>query len=200
MSNLILASSSPARHALLSRLKIPFMTISPNIDESRFQNEPPMDFVSRLSEQKAQTIAHQHPTAWVIGSDQICICDNVIWGKPLTLENARTQLSFFSGKTVYFYTGLCLTNLNSHQSFLDVIPYQVHFRSLQPSCIEDYIHSENILECAGSFKAEGLGIRLFEKMAGNDPTSLQGLPLIRLCDFLEWADFFNKPTPSNRLH
>lgn len=195
MSTLILASSSPARHALLSRLKIPFKTISPNIDESIIQNELPMDFVSRLSEQKAMTIAHQYPSAWVIGSDQICICDNIIWGKPLTLENAKMQLSFFSGKTVHFYTGLCLFNLHSHQTFLDVIPYDVYFRPLQPSLIEDYIHSENVLECAGSFKAEGLGVRLFEKMSGNDPTSLQGLPLIRLCDFLEWANFF---TPTNK--
>lgn len=188
---LILASKSPIRRALLTRLLVPFTSIAANIDERGYPDESYLDLVVRLSEQKAQAIAKDHPSAWVIGSDQICVCAEHIYTKPQIIENAINQLTFFSGKVVTFYTGLCLYNKNSYQSFIDVIPTIVHFRHLSTTQIRYYVEHEDVLECAGSFKAEGLGISLFEKIENSDPTSLLGLPLIRLCDFLEMAQQTN---------
>jgi len=185
MANLILASSSRYRKELLSRLGINFNTQSPNIDESTQQNETPSELVLRLAEAKARALVTNHPDALIIGSDQIATIDKHILTKPGNHENAVKQLTSSSGKQVIFLTGLCLFNSKSNVTQLDVITYSVTFRTLTDEQIDRYLKREQPYDCAGSFKSEGLGISLFEKMQGDDPSALMGLPLIRLITMLE---------------
>lgn len=184
MPQLILASTSPWRRALLEKLAIPFECAAPEVDETPLPGEAPRHLVSRLAQQKAQSLAHRYPAHLIIGSDQICVLDGEITGKPLTEENARQQLLKARGNIVTFYTGLALYNSATGHLQTEVEPFDVHFRHLSETEIDDYLRKERPLHCAGSFKSEGLGIALFERLEGRDPNTLIGLPLIALCQML----------------
>ncbi|ECH4664862.1 septum formation inhibitor Maf [Salmonella enterica] len=184
MPRLILASTSPWRRALLEKLTIPFECAAPEVDETPIQGEAPRQLVLRLAQAKAQSLAHRYPAHLIIGSDQICVLDGEITGKPLTEENARQQLLKARGNIVTFYTGLALYNSATGHLQTEVEPFDVHFRHLSETEIEDYVRKERPLHCAGSFKSEGLGIALFERLEGRDPNTLIGLPLIALCQML----------------
>ncbi|EBA9644317.1 septum formation inhibitor Maf [Salmonella enterica] len=184
MPRLILASTSPWRRALLEKLTIPFECAAPEVDEPPIQGEAPRQLVLRLAQAKAQSLAHRYPAHLIIGSDQICVLDGEITGKPLTEENARQQLLKARGNIVTFYTGLALYNSATGHLQTEVEPFDVHFRHLSETEIEDYVRKERPLHCAGSFKSEGLGIALFERLEGRDPNTLIGLPLIALCQML----------------
>ena len=184
---LILASTSPFRRELLARLGLPFAVRAPEVDETRQPGEEAPALVARLAEWKAQAIARQEPAALVIGSDQAAVLAGEIVGKPGDHERAVAQLRRASGRTVTFYTGLCLLDSASNQRQVTVEVFQVAFRQLTAEMIEGYLRREQPYQCAGSFKSEGLGIALFERLEGDDPTSLIGLPLIRLTRMLEAA-------------
>ena len=186
-SSLILASSSPFRKELLSRLHLPFDSLSPDIDESQLKAENPADYVKRLSIEKAQAIAVDHPDSIVIGSDQCAYLNGEILGKPGTHENAVRQLQKARNNEVIFYTGLSVLHLSSGFSAVDCIEYRVGFRELSDHQIEHYLSTEKPYNCAGSFKSEAYGISLFSYMSGDDPTAIIGLPLIRLISMLEAA-------------
>lgn len=178
--HIILASSSPYRKELLSRILKDFDAISPDIDETPFPDEEPIELVARLAQQKALAIAVNHPDALVIGSDQVCVLNNQILGKPGTMAKAIEQLKACSGQTVTFYTSLCVTNANETAQNTTVVATKVQFRQLSDTEIINYLEKEQPLDCAGSFKCEGLGIVLFEAIESKDPTALIGLPLIAL--------------------
>jgi MAF protein len=182
----VLASTSPYRRELLSRLALPFECSAPDIDERRRPDESPADMVRRLSEVKARAGAPPYQ-ALVIGSDQVATVGDEVLGKPGTHERAAAQLRRLSGNGVTFLTGLCLLNTATDEAQLDVIPFRVHFRLLGDKQIERYLRHDLPYNCAGSFKSEGLGITLFERMEGDDPTALIGLPLIRLTEMLAKA-------------
>jgi MAF protein len=182
---LVLASTSPFRRALLERLGISFVTAAPATDESPRPRETPQQLVVRLSEDKARAVAALHPKALIIGSDQVACLDGRVMGKPGNRERAIEQLSRASGKTVVFYTGLCLLNARTNQARGLCEPFRVYFRPLSQSQIVSYLDRERPYNCAGSFKSEGLGIALFERLEGDDPNALIGLPLIRLIRMLE---------------
>ncbi|MDM3278462.1 MULTISPECIES: Maf family protein [Citrobacter] len=184
MPQLILASTSPWRRALLEKLAIPFECAAPEVDETPLPGEAPRHLVLRLAQKKAQSLAHRYQSHLIIGSDQICVLDGEITGKPLTEENARQQLLKARGNIVTFYTGLALYNSATGHLQTEVEPFDVHFRHLSETEIEDYVRKERPLHCAGSFKSEGLGIALFERLEGRDPNTLIGLPLIALCQML----------------
>ncbi|MFK0570213.1 Maf family protein [Endozoicomonas sp.] len=182
--NILLASGSSYRKSLLERLNLKFHQASPNIDESPQPGENAENLTLRLSKEKALALATKHPNTLIIASDQCASLENTILGKPGSREKAIKQLSRCSGKKVTFYTGLCLLNTSTEQHQLACVDYSVWFRKLSSTQIATYIDRENPLDCAGSFKCEGLGITLFEKMAGDDPNSLVGLPLITLTTML----------------
>ena len=184
MQPLVLASSSPYRRALLDKLQLPYRCHSPEIDESRSPGENATQLVMRLAEEKARAVADQHPGSVIIGSDQVAVLNDTILGKPGTKQNAITQLQQASGQRVTFLTGLCTLDTRHNHIQTEVIPFHVHFRPLTTEMIENYIDKESPLDCAGSFKSEGLGIVLFEKLEGEDPNALIGLPLIRLISML----------------
>lgn len=181
---LILGSTSPFRKTLLERLNLPFATAAPDIDESPIEGETPESLVCRLAEGKAQAVANSHDNALIIGSDQVACIDGKILGKPGNRDNAIAQLENASGKRVTFYTGLCLLNSRSGNSQVLCEPFHVHFRPLERQQIERYLDHEEPYNCAGSFKSEGLGITLFERLEGDDPNALVGLPLIQLTTML----------------
>lgn len=182
--HLVLGSTSPFRKEILSKLGIPFETASPDIDESARANEKPQELVQRLSLEKAKAVARNYPNHLIIGSDQVAVLDGLILGKPGNFENARKQLTDASGKTVVFYTGLCLLNSSTGNYQLEAVPFHVVFRQLNGQQIERYLLREQPYNCAGSFKSEGFGISLFEKLEGDDPNTLIGMPLIRLIRML----------------
>ncbi|MDH5601761.1 MAG: Maf-like protein [Gammaproteobacteria bacterium] len=186
---LILASTSPFRKAILDKLGIDFDTASPETDETALKNETPQQLVERLSIAKAKAIADKVSDSLVIGSDQVSVIDGEIIGKPHTHENAVKQLQNASGKIITFYTGLCLYNSSTKQYQSEVVPFNVVFRELTDQQIENYLQKETPYNCAGSFKSEALGIVLFEKLEGDDPNTLMGLPLIRLVNMLEHENF-----------
>ena len=175
---IILASSSPYRQALLSRLGVSFQTDSPAIDEAPFAGESATDLVARLSKAKAQAVLTRHPDAVVIGSDQVACLGDAILGKPGNIPNAIAQLSQCAGRQVTFLTGLCVADRQRERYSLSRT--EVRFRRLTPEQIRRYVERELPLDCAGSFKCEDLGIALFEAITSDDPTSLIGLPLIQL--------------------
>lgn len=185
MHQLVLASGSSYRRALLAKLDLPFDYASPDIDESPRSNESAADLVTRLSEAKARALAARFPQALIIGSDQVAVLDDQFLGKPGDGERAFAQLQAASGKTVVFLTGLCVLNAATGEARTVVEPFTVRFRSLSDSQIRQYLAREEPYDCAGSFKAEGLGIALFESLSGDDPNALIGLPLIRLVDLLK---------------
>lgn len=183
--DIILGSSSSYRKSLLNRLSIQFNTVSPNIDESTLPDEMAEQLVKRLTLEKAKAVAVNNPCSLIITSDQVAVLKGEILGKPGNTVAACDQLSRASGQCVTFLTGLCLLNSYSGQHQIDVIPYSVYFRDLNDHQILAYVEKEQPLDCAGSFKSEGLGIALFHKMEGDDPTALIGLPLIRLVSMLK---------------
>ncbi len=182
---LVLASTSPYRKELLQRLHLPFETISPEVDETRQPGESAESLVARLAEAKARAVAETLHEGLVIGSDQVAVLEGEVLGKPGGHEQAVAQLQNASGKTVRFLTGLCVVNAATGNSQLEVVPFEVEFRTLTPEQIEHYLRREEPYNCAGSFKSEGLGIALFERLRGDDPNALIGLPLIRLTRMLE---------------
>lgn len=183
--NLILGSTSPFRRELLHKLGLDFGVDAPDIDETMHPGEQPEELVQRLALEKAKVVATRHNNSLVIGSDQVaCIGSNIL-GKPGNRERAIAQLTEASGQRISFYTGLCLFNSASGGSQLICEPFHVHFRRLNQGQIERYLDAEQPYNCAGSFKSEGLGIALFERLEGDDPNSLVGLPLIRLIAMLE---------------
>ncbi|MEA3277017.1 MAG: nucleoside triphosphate pyrophosphatase [Pseudomonadota bacterium] len=183
--SLVLASTSPFRRALLERLGISFTAAPPDVQETRLPQEPPKELVLRLSEAKAHAVAADYPEALIIGSDQVACIDGTVLGKPGDRERAIAQLTGASGRTLIFYTGLCLLNAVTGRVQTVCEPFRVHFRELTPAQIRGYVDRERPFNCAGSFKSEGLGIALFERLEGDDPNALVGLPLIRLIAMLE---------------
>ncbi|WP_341520763.1 nucleoside triphosphate pyrophosphatase [Pseudomonas sp. G.S.17] len=184
MLPLLLASSSPYRRELLARLRLPFVCSSPEIDESHRGDDSAIELVQRLAEEKARALANDYPDHLIIGSDQVAVLDGRILGKPHTFERALKQLTAASGRSVSFLTGLALLNSATGECQVDHVAFTVHMRLLDPARIERYLRAEKPYDCAGSFKAEGLGVSLFRATEGSDATSLIGLPLIRLVDML----------------
>ncbi len=184
MQALILASTSPYRRELLARLGLPFTVANPRTDESPLPNETPESLALRLAEAKARAVASEHPDALIIGSDQVATVDGLIYGKPGDHQRAVLQLRALSGKTVNFFTALCLYNARSGEADVRGVPTLVTFRHLSDGDIEAYLRREPAYDCAGSAKSEGLGIALLQSLSGDDPNALIGLPLIALCDML----------------
>ena len=185
MRKIILASSSKHRKKLLNQLKIKFTTKSPDIDESRRKNENVDEFVRRLSYEKALKVAKNERDSIVIGSDEIAVLGNKVYGKPLTKSVAIQQLQAISNKNIVFKTGLCVIDTSAHKKYLSLTNYNVKMRKLSIDEIHAYINKEDILNCAASIKIEGLAISLIEKTSGADPTSIIGLPLIKLRNYLD---------------
>lgn len=185
---LVLASSSEGRKMLLKRLKLPFETASPDINEEPIAHETAKDLSLRLAKEKAQAISKSHKEHWIIASDQVAECHGKFLSKPLSEAKAVEQLSFQSGKTVSFFTSLALLNSKTGDIQKDVAINTVHFRNLQKQEIENYVKIDQPLHCAGSFKSESLGVSLFERTTGEDPNAIIGLPMILLCNFLRNAE------------
>ena len=182
---LILASSSPARQQLLDRLMIPYFTHSPNIDETPRPAEHPQKLAYRLATAKALALQHLYPNHLIIGSDQVATLNGIDpIGKPYNRTQAFTQLKAASGNCLTFFTAVSLLNTQTGLQDTLVDSCKVHFRPLSDHQIGRYLDLEDVLGCAGSFKSEGLGAALFRQIDGGDPTSLMGLPLIKLCDLL----------------
>jgi len=182
---LILASGSKYRAELLSRLQLPFTGIAPNLDESALPDESVRALTQRLALAKARALVPQYPSRWVLGSDQAASTQGRILGKPGTVERAKEQLGFLSGKVVEFFTAVALVRDEQVFAALDITTVQ--FRVLNDSEIVRYLNAESVLDCAGSFKCEGLGISLFESIRSEDPTGLVGLPLIAVRRLLAQA-------------
>ena len=185
MKTLVLGSTSVFRQAILEKLNLPFQTAKPNIDETALADESPQVLVERLAIEKAKAVTQEFPDALIIGSDQVAVCEGEILGKPHNFENGVKQLQKFSNKSVTFYTGLCVYDSKNDKTISLVEPFIVHFNSLSPSEIENYLKTEKPYNCAGSFKSEALGICLFKKLEGDDPNTLIGLPLIKLVSLLK---------------
>ncbi|TGN41318.1 Maf family protein [Marinobacter confluentis] len=186
---LLLASSSPYRRSLLARIGLPFTWASPDIDETPLANETPEALATRLACEKAAAMADAYPGHWIIGSDQVASLNNgEQLSKPGNLETAIEQLTRSSGQTATFFTGLALLDAKTGKQLSLCETYRAHFRTLTPEEIRRYLTVEQPFDCAGSFKMEGLGITLFEKLEGPDPNSLVGLPLIALTNMLrQWG-------------
>lgn len=185
---LVLASGSRYRANQLSQLGLTFVAVRPDIDESPLAGERPEAVALRLSEAKARAVASGHSGAWVIGSDQTVDCEGELLGKPGSVERACAQLEQMSGKTVLFHSGMCLLAPNGSATLSNTLT-EVRFRQLGRAEIAAYIRKEQPLDCAGSFKVEGLGISLFEAIRSDDPSALIGLPLIALCRLLREAGY-----------
>jgi MAF protein len=185
VKTLILASTSPFRKNILEKLNLPFSCAKPNIDETPLTDETAIELVERLAIEKAKAVASQFTNALIIGSDQVALSEGKILGKPHNFENGLKQLLSFSGKAVEFHTGLCVFDSATGKTLSLVELFTVHFKELSENEITAYLNAEKPYNCAGSFKSEGLGICLFEKLVGDDPNTLIGLPLIRLIALLE---------------
>ena len=184
---LILGSTSRYRCELLSRLQLPFKTVSPEVDETPLNTETPFELSLRLAKAKAQAVAQLHPGAIVIGSDQVPELDGQPLSKPGTHERATEQLRQMSGRQMNFHTGVCVVCSDSGFAEASVVTVQVRFRELNDAEIERYLRAEQPYDCAGSAKSEGLGIALLDAIVSDDPTALIGLPLIRTCQLLRAA-------------
>ena len=184
---LVLGSTSVYRRELLSRLRLPFSTEPPHVDESPLAHETPERLARRLAAAKAAAVARLHPGAVVIGSDQVADLDGEPLGKPGTHANAVVQLRRMSGRTVIFQTALTVMCEESGFVQHDLAPVRVRFRDLDAAEIEAYLRAEQPYDCAGSARSEGLGIALLDAIDSDDPTALVGLPLIRTCRMLRAA-------------
>lgn len=185
MKTLILASTSPFRKIILEKLNLAFECAKPNVDETALIDETAIELVERLAIEKAKAVAGEFPNALIIGSDQVALSEGKILGKPHNFENGFKQLTSFSGKAVEFHTGLCVFDSSTGKSLSLVELFTVHFKKLSTQEITAYLNVEQPYNCAGSFKSEGLGICLFEKLEGDDPNTLIGLPLIKLISLLK---------------
>ena len=181
----ILASSSVFRKQLLSKLRIQFKCISPDIDESRQNGESVTNYVKRLSIQKALKVAESNAGSIVIGSDEVADLNNKILGKPLTKSNAAKQLKMVSGNKVVFRTGLCVMHSDSKKYYSSVNNYTIYFRHLDNKMINSDLDADDVLKCAGSIRIEGAAINLVKSMSGKDPSSIMGLPLLKVIEYLE---------------
>ena len=186
---LILASTSSYRRALLARVQESFACEAPGVDETRREHESALALVARLALGKARAVAARHTEAWVIGSDQVAVLENsageeLVLGKPGTAERCAQTLRRCSGMTVTYVTGVALVRASDASAHEFVDTTRVKFRELDEATIARYIARESPLDCAGGFKSEGLGISLCEAIESEDPSALIGLPLIRLCDLL----------------
>ncbi|MFM9968441.1 MAG: Maf family protein [Burkholderiales bacterium] len=181
---LILASTSRYRKALLSRLNIPFEVAAPDVDETPLFNEAPQVLASRLAHAKALKVALDYTDALVIGSDQVACCGETLLGKPGTHDKAVKQLLLLSGREAVFHTALCVHNCATGITLRRNVSNRVLFRTLTAARIERYLRIEQPYDCAGSAKSEGLGIALIQRLSGDDPNALIGLPLIALVDLL----------------
>jgi septum formation protein len=184
MPLLVLASASSYRRELLARLRLPFITIAPGIDETALPNELPEAQALRLACAKAGAMRAVYPNALIIGSDQVAVIDGVVLGKPAIHATAVRQLQSARGKSMTFLTALCLLNTRTSRQQLSVVPATVQMRDFNDVDIEHYLEKEQPYDCAGSAKIEGLGIALVKKLECDDPSALIGLPLISLCDML----------------
>jgi len=184
---LILASTSAYRRALLERLGVPFDCVAPGTDERRLPDEPAAALALRLARLKAEAVAANHPGCLVIGSDQVAVRGPEILGKPGTVERCTEQLLKSSGGEVAFLTAVHLVDGRGGRAESHLDRTQVRFRTLEPAEVARYIAVDAPLDCAGGFKAESLGIALFERIESADPTALTGLPLIWLCGALRRA-------------
>jgi septum formation protein len=186
---LILASTSPYRRELLARLRLAFESMPPEVPEEHREGESPADRSLRLALAKAQAVARLHPGALVIGSDQVAAVGEQLLGKPGDAARCRAQLATLSGKTARFYTACALLGVNAGVRLAHVDTTTVVFRSLSAAEIERYVACEQPYDCAGGFKAEGLGVALFECIESQDPTALIGLPLIWIAGALRGAGY-----------
>jgi septum formation protein len=184
---LVLASTSRYRRELLARLGLAFTVDSPDVDEAPLPGEAPQALARRLAQAKARAVAARHPQAWVIGSDQVADLGGQPLGKPGHHDAAVAQLMACSARTVRFHTAVCLVRGERRLEFADTT--EVCFRPLERAEVARYVQAEQPLDCAGSFKCEGLGITLFEAIHTRDPTALVGLPLIALAQALREAGF-----------
>ncbi|MEN9395736.1 MAG: hypothetical protein RLZ81_266 [Pseudomonadota bacterium] len=185
--HLILASTSPYRRDLLTRLRVPFAVVSPEVDETALHHETPEQLARRLALSKAQVVAEQHPDAIVIGSDQVADLDGLAMGKPGNHHRAVEQLRRMRGRTVIFQTAVSVLCVQAGFAQTDIAQVRVVFRDLSDAEIERYLIAETPYDCAGSAKSEGLGISLLDAIHSDDPTALIGLPLIRTARMLRTA-------------
>jgi septum formation protein len=184
---LILASTSRYRRDLLQRLGVPFDCVAPDADESRLPGEPAAEMAARLARIKAEAVAARHPRAIVVGSDQVALRGTDLLGKPGSVERCRDQLRASSGKEVVFLTAVHVIDGMAGRAESHVDRTVVKFRELSDAEIDRYIERDQPLDCAGGFKAESLGIALFDRIESIDPTGLTGLPLSWLCGALRRA-------------
>jgi septum formation protein len=184
MRKLILASTSPYRGSLMERLGIPFTSLPPRYEEQIDPSLSPAELVKQLALGKAESLAREYPDSIIIGSDQALVSRGRAIGKPGSPERACEQLREMAGGFHTFYTGLAVIDVANDLQFCDCVPFTVTLRRLTETEIRDYVSRENPVDCAGSFKIEGLGIALMEKMEGDDYTALIGLPLISLTSML----------------
>lgn len=183
----ILGSTSRYRHELLSRLRLPFETARPDVDETPLPGEPPQALARRLALAKAKEVARRFPEAVVIGSDQVADLGGEPLGKPGSHERAVAQLRRMRGQTVIFHTAVAVVCAATGFEQLDLAAVNVVFRDLDDGEIERYLRAEQPYDCAGSAKSEGLGIALLSRIDNDDPSALVGLPLIRTCHMLRAA-------------
>ncbi|MFN3233915.1 MAG: Maf family protein [Gammaproteobacteria bacterium] len=181
---IILASSSPARKMLMETLHIPFTCSHPDVDETQKENESAAQLVERLARAKAEKIAQSKKHSLIIGCDQVAAYQGIIYGKPLTHERAIEMLNIFSGNEITFLTGMCVINSDTQEAQYIVEPYYVKFKKLSEEDIENYLQKDKPYRCAASIKVESLGIALIEKMRGDDPNAIIGLPLMQLIRML----------------
>lgn len=183
-TSLVLASSSPYRRELLGRLRLDFKTHSPDIDESPLPAEAAPALALRLATAKAAAVASHYPESLIIGSDQVALSGSQLINKPGNHVAALAQLRAMSGRTITFYTALCLLNAKTGHRQTAVVPVTVTMRALGDAEIERYLAAETPYDCSGSARIEAFGITLVEKISGDDPNALIGLPLIELCRML----------------
>ena len=181
---IVLASSSRYRRELLARLGLPFDVASPDLNEDALPGEAPPDTARRLAEAKARAVGARFSNAIVIGSDQVAVLDGAALGKPGDHANALRQLKSMRAKEVVFHTALCVHNTASGSAETRLVPYVVRFRDYSDEQIESYLRRDQPYDCAGSARAEALGIALIAEMRGSDPNALIGLPLIALVEML----------------
>ena len=184
-TKIILASSSVYRRELLKRIVSNFEFISPDIEESQKDNESPIKMALRLSEEKAKKIAESSDTnSIIIGCDQTAVVENIILQKPMTYENAFKQLQFLSGKVVKFYSAFCVLNNNKQTLISDYSEFEAKYKLLTDDLIDKYLKKDEPYFCVGSIKSESYGITLLESIKNDDPTSIIGLPLIKISKIL----------------
>mgnify|MGYP001266279507 FL=1 len=181
---LVLASTSPTRRELLARLGLPFECRAPQVDEAALPGEVPAALAERLARRKAEAVAPVCPAHLVIGSDQVAVVDGRVLGKPGDRARAAEQLAFAAGRVMVFETAVCLLDSASGRAEVRRVPFEVALRRLTAADIERYLDREQPFGCAGSLRSEGYGVTLCERMSGDDPTALLGLPLIALCELL----------------